>query len=224
MANKKLEPKKDSVDGSTLRKAERTRAAILDAALKFLWSNRFRDLTVSGLMEQVGASRPVYYQYFEDLHALMEQLLKDLEREILEVADSWLSSTDKGASRLAVSLRGLVQVCYRRGPLIRAVAEAAPMDQRLEKAWRKFLKVFDEAVADRIRADQAKGVVADFEPVSIAIALNRMDVATMIHHFGQRPRSKPEPVFETIARIWVNTIYGTDALDQLDLDNLKELR
>lgn len=216
MANRKSEQKGAPLDQRTLRKAERTRQAILDTALKFLWSKPFRDLNVSELMEQVGVSRPVFYQYFPDVHALMECLLKDLEQEILEVADPWLSTSDDGASRLGVSIWGLVQVCHRQGPIIRAVAEAAPMDQRLEKTWRKFLKVFDRAVADRIRRDQAQGVVADFDPLAMAIALNRMDVATFIHHFGQRPRSKPGPVFETISRLWVCTIYGGDALDAIE--------
>ena len=69
----------DPRDTSTLRKAERTRKAILDAALKFLWSNPFRDLTIAELMEQTGVSRSVFYQYFGDLHDLMENLLSDLE-------------------------------------------------------------------------------------------------------------------------------------------------
>ena len=49
---------------SRIGKAERTRAAILDAALGFLWLRPFRELTVSELMESTGASRSAFYQYF----------------------------------------------------------------------------------------------------------------------------------------------------------------
>lgn len=178
----------DPRDHSALRKSERTRKSILDAALKFLWSSPFRDLTIAELMAQTGVSRSVFYQYFADLHDLMENLLADLEQEIIEVATPWLNAESDPATVLAKSLSGLVKVCYQRGPIIRAVAEAAPMDERLESAWNQFLEVFDNAVAERIARDQASGLVPKFDARPVAIALNRMDVGTLIHHFGRRPQ------------------------------------
>ena len=56
-------------------KSERTRAAILDAALEFIWTHPFRDMTVNALMAPTGLSRSAFYQYFNDLHDLMETLL-----------------------------------------------------------------------------------------------------------------------------------------------------
>jgi AcrR family transcriptional regulator len=214
--NEATRRRNDPRDRSTLRKAERTRQAILDAALKFLWSHPFRDLTIAELMGQTGVSRSGFYQYFADLHGLMEHLLDDLEEEVLEVAKPWFSTEENGASQLAETLSGVVDVCYKRGPILRAVVEAAPMDERLEQAWKKFLKVFDRAVADRIRLEQANSIAPEFDADAMAIALNRMDVATLIYHFGQRPRSKPEPVFRTLTRVWISTIYGWDALVRLE--------
>ena len=52
-------------------KSERTRAAILNAALDFLWSHPFRDMTVASLMTSTGVSRSAFYQYFNDLHEVM---------------------------------------------------------------------------------------------------------------------------------------------------------
>ena len=60
--------------------------------MKFLWSNSFRDLSVAGLTAQAGISRPCFYQYFADLHDLMENLLKILEKEILSVAQPWFDT------------------------------------------------------------------------------------------------------------------------------------
>ena len=54
-------------------KSERTRAAILNAALDFVWSHPFRDMTVNSLMASIGASRSAFYQYFKDLHDLMQR-------------------------------------------------------------------------------------------------------------------------------------------------------
>ena len=82
------------------------------------------------------------------------------------------------------------------------------MDERLEKAWNGFIQVFDDAVTDRITQDQRDGLAQSFEPRPIAIALNQMDIGVLIHHFGSSPRSDIQPVYESLARIWLNTIYG----------------
>lgn len=203
-------------DLSVLRKSERTRQDILDAAFEFLWSNAFRDLTVAGLARQAGISRPCFYQYFADLHDLMENLLKILEQEILSVAQPWFAAEANPVAKLAESLSGFVKVGYERGPLVRAVVEAAPMDERLEKAWNGVVKVFDDAVTARIEQDQAAGLASGFEARPVAIALNRMDIGALIHYFGRRPRSNPQPVYQCIARIWISTIYGPDVLTKVE--------
>ena len=138
----RIRRRNDPRDQSTLRKSEQTRQAILDAALDFLWSEPFRDLKVGALMTRTETSRSAFYQYFADLHNLMETLLHDLQGEILAIADPWFHGEGDAVALLEESLSGLVKVCYQRGPIIRAVVEAAPMDERLENAWGKFLKVF----------------------------------------------------------------------------------
>jgi hypothetical protein len=49
-------------------------------------------------------------------------------------------------------------------------------------------------VTARIEQDQAAGLAKDFATRSVAIALNRMDIGTFIHHFVQHSRSKSHPV------------------------------
>ena len=132
------------------RKSERTRQLILDASLKFLWTHPFRDLTVGELMSLAGISRSAFYHYFQDLHELMEALLHGLEEEVFDVTAPWFSGEGEPISLLVESLENMVQVCYQRGPILRAVSDAAPMDERLEKAWTKFVKDFDDAVTLRI--------------------------------------------------------------------------
>ena len=105
------------------RKSERTRTSILDAALKFLWTHPFRDLTVGELMSLAGTSRSAFYQYFEDLHDLMESLLHGMEEEILAVTSAWFQGEGDPIPLLEESLENVVRMCYQRGPILRAVSE-----------------------------------------------------------------------------------------------------
>lgn len=190
-----------------VRKSDRTRAVILDAALEFLWSSPFREMTVSSLMASTDLSRSAFYKYFHDVHELMETLLEELAEEVLTGATAWLEGSGDPVALLRESLAELVRTCYQRGPILRAVADAAPSDERFDQSWNQFLGRFDDAVAARIRSDQQLGLIPEFEARSVAIALNRLDAYTFIHAFGQRPRSRPEPVLDAIVRVWTSTLY-----------------
>jgi AcrR family transcriptional regulator len=191
-------------------KAERTRATILNAALDLIWSHPFRDMTISSLMASTGVSRSAFYQYFNDLHELMETLLDMLQQEIFNVAKPWLEGVGDPVTLLRETLAGLVHVCYQRGPFLRAITDAAVTDLHLENAWLQFLAGFDDAATARIEADQIKGLTPDFEARPVAFALNRLNAYTLLQAFGQHPRKQPEPVREALARVWISTLYGSE--------------
>ena len=193
-------------------KAERTRAAILNAALDFVWAHPFRDMTVSLVTDPAGVSRSAFYQYFKDLHELMEALLDALKDDVMVATGPWFTGVGDPVVLLNESLDGLVKVCYQLGPILRATTDAATTDERLEKAWAQFVKQFDDAACARIEADQQQGLIPDFDARPVAIALNRLDAYTLIEAFGKRPRSKPEPVRDALARIWISTLYGSEWL------------
>ena len=195
-------------------KSEKTRAAILDAALEFIWSNPFRDMTVGSLMVSTGLSRSAFYQYFDDLHDLMETLLSMLQDEIFAATGSWFTGVGDPIVFLKESLTGLVDVCYRFGPILRATIDAASNDERLEKAWLKFIGEFDDAVTTRIEADQQQGLIPNFDARPVAFSLNRLDAYTLSEAFGQKPRKKPEPVLAALTHIWISTLYGSEYLEK----------
>jgi AcrR family transcriptional regulator len=197
----------------TVSKSARTRAAILNAALDFLWSHPFRDMTIAALMAETDVGRSAFYQHFKDLQEVMENLLEMLQDEIFEVAGPWLAyDGDHPTAVLHESVAGLVRVCHERGPFLRAITDAATTDERLERVWNQFLEGFDIAGTARIEADQARGLIADFEAQPVMYALNRLNAYTLIQAFGRHPRLDPEPVREALVRIWVSTLYGTDTL------------
>ena len=192
---------------SKLRKAERTRKAILDGALELLWSQPFRDMTVADLKAITGAGRSAFYRYFDDLYALMETLVLGLEEDIFEVAAPWFTGEGDPVVLLRESLSGLVRVCYEQGPLLRAVADASTTDERLESSWAGFLLQFDDAVTAHIEGQQAQGIIPVFDARPVAVALNQLDASLFIHAFGRHPRQNPELVLEAVTRIWTSTLY-----------------
>ena len=199
-------------------KSERTRAAILNAALDHVWLHPFREMTVTSLMAPTGVSRSAFYQYFSDLHEVMETLLTMLEEEILSAVEPWRTGVGDPVVLIGETLTALVDICYQRGPFLRAITDAASADPRLENAWLQFLAGFDDAGTARIEADQEQGLIPGFEVRPVAFALNRLNVYTLLQAFGQHPRKQPEPVQEALARIWISTLYGAEWLGRESSD------
>jgi AcrR family transcriptional regulator len=190
-----------------ISKSDRTRAAILNAALDFVWTHPFRDLTVGSLMASTDMSRSAFYKHFTDLTEVMETLLEMLQGGIVDATEPWYVGVGDPTALLQKGIVGLVRVGYEQGPFLRAITEAATTDERFEAIWKRFIESFDNTVTERIEADQAQGLIADFGARPVAIALNRLNAYTLIQAFGQHPRSEPEPVMEALARIWISTLY-----------------
>lgn len=189
-------------------RSERMHAEILNAAFRFLWSHPFRDMTVNNLMEQTSVSRPSFYNYFADTHELMESLLAILESDILEGTNPWLSDEGDPVELLHESLAAEVHICYRCGPFLKAVTDAAGTDARVEAGWYGMLDRFDNAVSERVVADQELGLIESFDPQPVATTLNQVNASTYIRAFGQRPRGRPERVLDAISRVWISSLYG----------------
>lgn len=196
-----------------IAKSDRTRAAILNCALEFIWLRPFRDLTVNALMAMTGMSRSAFYRYFGDLHALMESLLDLLKEEVYAVTGPWFEGKGDPVILCNESLSGLVDVCHRLGPILRAANDAAATEEKYEKVWKQFILNFDDSATARIEADQQQGLIREFDARPVAEALNRLNVLTLLDAFGQHPRKQPEPVYDALARIWIPTLYGSEWLD-----------
>ena len=193
-------------------KADRTRAAILNAALEFLWTHRFRDLTVASLMASTSAGRSAFYRYFGDLHELMEALLDMLREEIFAAAEPWTAGSGDPVSLLNEAIGALVDIGYRRGPFLRAIVDAAATDSRIEGSWQQFLQAFDDAACFRIESDQAQGLIPEFDALPVAISLTRLNAYMLIDAFGQRPRKQKAPVQKALARVWISTLYNNGSV------------
>lgn len=193
---------------SRIGRPERARAEIQNAALRFLWSRPFREMTVNNLMGQTSLSRAAFYYHFADVHDLMETLLARLASEVMASSGPWMSEEGDPVALLHESLRASVEIFYNYGPLLKAVSDAAGADTRMEEAWYTFLGGFDDAVAERISADQQQGLISKLDAKLVASMLNNANATLYIRAFGSRPRHQKRPVLSTICQVWISTLYG----------------
>jgi AcrR family transcriptional regulator len=187
---------------------DEARREILDSAARFLRKRDFRDLTVAKVMAGTTLSRPAFYQYFKDVHDLIVSLLHDIEAVMHETASPWINGEGEPLAALRKSNWGIVETCIEHGPIIRAIVEAAPLDERLEQAWTSFMERWDDAAEARIVAHQRDGLIPPLDSRRIAKALNSLDVNLVVAAFGRHPQDDPEEVLETMHRVWSSTLYG----------------
>ena len=201
---------------SPLRQSAETRQQILQAARAYLKTRPFRELTVAALMATTNLSRPAFYQYFADVHELMETLIAELSEEWAVAVVPWFTAEGDPVPGLAHTLRDVIRIAHDWGPLIRAVVDSAPTDARLEEAWDEVVQHYFDAVTDRIEKDQAAGRAPAFDARITSISLCLMNVQTFVHHFGQAKQFDPGEVWSMLTRLWVCTIYGHKAWAEVE--------
>jgi len=201
------------------RRPEEAERAILAAARSFLEERPFREMTVEGVMVRTGLSRPAFYAYFRDRYDLVTRLLEGIGGLLFAVDWRWLSG-DAGGGREAASevlvgaLRRGSETFLQYGPVLRAIADAAVQDPRVEEVYRYgLIERLAGAVAGRVSRDVAAGVSpADLDPEETARVLVLMTERYLLDAFG-RPTDRPSPerieaVFGTLEKVWVRILYG----------------
>ena len=194
------------------RSPEEAERAILAAARAFLEERPFREMTVEGVMVRTGLSRPAFYAYFRDRYEVVTRLLEGIGVLLFALDWRWLSGGEREG--LIDALRAGSQTFVEYGPVLRAIADAAGYDARVEQVYRYgLIEHIVAAVASRISLDVKAGLSpADLEPEEMARALVLMTERYLLDAFG-RPERRPSrresaAVFRTLEGIWVRTLYG----------------
>jgi len=198
------------------RRPEEAERVILAAARAFLEERPFREMTVEGIMERTGLSRPAFYAYFKDRYDLVTRLIEGVGGLLFALDWRWLSggqSGDDAREVLVAALREGSRTFVEYGPVLRAIADAAGYDARVEQVYRYgLIERLVAAVGARISRDVEAGVSPDdLDPQETARALVLMTERYLLDAFG-RPERHPsrrerEAVFGTLEEIWVRTLY-----------------
>ncbi len=190
------------------RSPEEAQREIIDAAEALLRERPFRELTVDELMRRTGLSRPSFYVYFRDRYDLVLCIVRHLEAELMEVSQIWYRSPEHGAAVIEASVRGVVGVYERHGPVLSALADAAADDPGVEEVYRGLVRVFVDATADHIERELQAGTISGVEARPTAEALIHMNERYLAVQLGREPFADPEAVIRTVHTIWARTLYG----------------
>jgi TetR/AcrR family transcriptional regulator, ethionamide resistance regulator len=181
---------------------------ILAAAEEILRELPLREVTVEAIMRRTGLQRPAFYTHFRDLGALVLRIVQDIGGELFAGSDPWLSGSGEPRAALCEALAASSAVYARHGPLMRALADAAPGDETVEQAYRGLVEQLATAVAERIEAGQRTGTIEQgLDARETARALVWMNERYLYDMVGVRGE-QPAAVARTLAQVWLATLYG----------------
>ncbi len=201
----------ESRAGSGRRRRRTPEAAereIVEAAEALLRERPFRELTVDDLMRRTGLSRPSFYVYFRDRHDLVLKVVEHIGGELFGMSERWYEGTGDGPALVREAIDGVVGVFAAHGPVLRALADAAAEDQRVEAAYAELMQRFVDATARHIENEISAGRILPLDPVPTATALTWMMERYLQLRLGRTPDAAREPISQALSTIWTRVLYG----------------
>ena len=200
---------------------EQSEREILDAAEQLLRERPLSEITVGELMARTRLGRSSFYFYFDDLYDLVARLLARLEASLWEPAERWIEGSEGFPEEdIRRALEGVVSVWVTHGPVLRAIAEASLHDREVASLWMDgVIERFVDAVTNRLMEEIRRGRISQLHARETATALLLMNESYLMDTLGRAPQADAKRVAETLDRIWVRTLYGTDRTGETDEDD-----
>jgi len=185
--------------------------AILATAERLLEERSFADISVDDLAKGAGLSRPTFYFYFKSKEAVLLTLLEPM----IARADA---EFDGAVQRLPADPRRVwrngIKAFFTAFSSHRAVAlagaEALATSPEIRDVWSGFMQKWIDQTAAMISAERARGAAPDTIPTAdLATSLNQMNERTMRASLSaEQPAVSEDHIVDTLAHIWVSSIYG----------------
>jgi TetR/AcrR family transcriptional regulator, ethionamide resistance regulator len=193
------------------RTPEAAEREIVEAAEALLRERPFRELTVDDLMRRTGLSRPSFYVYFRDRHELVLRVAEHIGGELMAMSERWYKGTGDGPTLVREAIDGVVGVFAAHGPVLRALADAATDDPRVEAVYRELIQRFVDATARHIEEEIAAGRVLPLpDPTETATALVWMMERYMQLNLAGPLTAPVQRVAETLTTIASRVLYGVE--------------
>jgi TetR/AcrR family transcriptional regulator, ethionamide resistance regulator len=200
------------------RRPEESKREILRAAEQLLRERPLSEVTVGELMARTRLGRSSFYFYFDDLYDVVASLLARLEAALWEPAERWIEGSEGPPEEdIRRAIGGVVSVWVTHGPVLRTIVEASLHDREVAVLWRDgVIERFVDAVTDRLTKEIRSGRIAHLHARETATALLLMNERYLMDKLGRAPQADEKMVAETLGRIWVRALYGTDRTVETD--------
>jgi AcrR family transcriptional regulator len=146
--------------------------------------------------------------YFRDRHDLVLKVVEHIGGELFSMSERWYEGTGDGQTLIRGAIKGVVGVFAEHGPVLRALADAASDDPRVEAAYGAVIQRFVDATARHIEEEVAAGRVLPLDPVPTATALTWMAERYLQLQIGRSPAASVDGVAETLTTIMSRVLYG----------------
>jgi TetR/AcrR family transcriptional regulator, ethionamide resistance regulator len=195
-----------SMGRQTIRQTrQESRERIVRATEELVRRRSYAELSVDEVMREAGFGRTIFYRHFDDLGDLLMRVSREAVEELFD-AQRALVEGEPGDPTAAVrrALEAAVEVYQRHGPLLRCVAEAAAVDDRIAEGYAAMRRRFDDFAEQSLRA---VGGLDSPNLAEVARALNLMNETYLTDTFGREPRVSPETAVQTLTEIWDAVIH-----------------
>lgn len=191
-------------------------AAILATAEQLLEERNFGDISVDDLARGAGLSRPTFYFYFPSKEAVLLALMDRVIAEADGKADIALGGRDDARIDPAGvwrSINALFDTFGAHRAVTLAGATARGNVPELQSMWSTFMEKWIDYTTASIQTERDRGAAPVTIPArDLAISLNLMNERTMFAAFAGEPSAIPaDRMVDTLAHIWVSSIYGDAA-------------
>ncbi|OBJ58234.1 TetR/AcrR family transcriptional regulator [Mycobacterium sp. 1423905.2] len=187
--------------------------AILATAERLLEQRPYAEISVDDLAKGAGLSRPTFYFYFPSKDAVLTALIDRVISEADRSADAALGGRDAGVdpARVWRSISALFATFGAHRPVTLAGATARASVPEIAARWSTFMEKWIDYTAESIESERDRGAAPNTIPArDLAISLNLMNERTMFAAFADEPSAVPaERTVDTLAHIWVSSIYGS---------------
>ena len=183
---------------------EQSRERIVSAAEALVRDRPYAELTVDDVMREAGFGRTIFYRHFDDLGELLMRAGREAIDGLLEAQEAWNGARmGDGHEVVRSAIEPAVAVYQRHGPLLRAISEAAAVDERIAAGQEAIRERFRELVEEALRGSGGLTIDPRADLADVARALNLMNEKYLLDTFGHEPRASAEQAAETLTAIWV---------------------
>ena len=186
--------------------------AILATLEQLLGQRQFGEISVDDLAKGAGISRPTFYFYFASkdavLQRLFEQVVMAADATLREPTDQLPSDDPDRGWREGIF--NFFEAFRPRQAVALAGLAAVTTNADIGRMWSTFMTKWIDYTAGLIAAERARGAAPEtISAHDLATALNLMNERVALASQGSEQPSLPEEAaLETLAHIWVTSIYG----------------